>query len=60
MVKDKVVAMETALANEGINFPGERGARVVKRLLDLGWEVTKSSNWSDREPQLLNLVQDEL
>lgn len=56
-------AMELALGIEGINFADERAGRLLKSLKSLGFDVTAIGNqteWKDREPQLLGLVQDEI
>lgn len=60
MDKASITAMATALANEGVNFPGERAERMIKRLMDLGWEVTKAGKWEDWPAQVPGLVQDEI
>lgn len=53
-------AMAVALANEGVNYPDERGERMVKRLRALGFAVTNLSNWDNRPAQTVNtIVQDD-
>lgn len=56
-------ALERALTMEGINFADERSQRILERLRIMGLAVTEIGNpteWKDREPQLLGLVQDEI